>query len=126
MIRGHESVDGYLAVLSVDKRVALEKLRRAIRAIVPDAEECISYQVPAFRHGGRMLVGFGATKTQCAFYLMSAATLAVHRDVTSAYDTSKGTIRFAPDKPLPVTLVRRLVKARLAENASKSAGARRG
>jgi len=113
-----KTIDEYLAGLSVDKRAALEKLRKTIRAAAPKAEECISYQLPAFRLNGRMLVAFGATANHCAFYLMSSSTVEAHEDDLRDYDTSKGTIRFQADKPLPVTLVRKLVKARIAENAA--------
>jgi uncharacterized protein YdhG (YjbR/CyaY superfamily) len=112
------TIDQYLAALSDDKRAALEKLRKIIRAAAPKAEECISYQLAAFRQDG-MLVAFGATANHCAFYLMSSSTLEAHKDEIKDYDISKGTIRFQPDKPLPVALVRKLVKARLAENAAR-------
>ena len=108
------TIDEYLAALSADKRAALEKLRKTIRAAAPKAEECISYQLAAFRQDG-MLVAFGATANHCAFYLMSASTVAAHQDELKDHDTSKGTIRFQADKPLPVALVRKLVKARIAE-----------
>ena len=64
-------------------------------------------------------MGFGATENHCAFYLMSSSTVEAHKDELKNYDTSKGTIRFQPDKPLPATLVRKLVKARIAKNAAK-------
>jgi uncharacterized protein YdhG (YjbR/CyaY superfamily) len=111
-----KTIDEYLARLSDDKRVALQKLRKTIRAAAPRAEECISYQLPAYRLNG-MLVAFGATANHCAFYPMSAATVAAYSDELKDYDTSKGTIRFQPDNPLPAALVRKLVKARIAENA---------
>jgi uncharacterized protein YdhG (YjbR/CyaY superfamily) len=111
------NIDEYLAALSDDKRAALEKLRQTIRAAAPKAEECISYRLPAFRLNGRMLVAFGATAKHCAFYPMSATTVAAYQDELKDYDTSKGTIRFPPEHPLPAGLVRRLVKARLAETA---------
>ena len=110
-----KTIDEYLAALSDDKRAALEKLRKTIRAAAPKAEECISYQIPAYRQNG-MLVGFGATAKHCAFYLMSSSTVEVHKDALKDYDTSKGTIRFQADNPLPAGLVRKLVKARIAEN----------
>ena len=113
-----KTIDEYLAALSEDKRTALEKLRKTIRAAAPKAEECISYQICAFRHNG-MLVGFGATANHCAFYLMSSTTLGAYQDELKGYDTSKGTIRFQADKPLPVALVRKLVKARIAENEGR-------
>jgi uncharacterized protein YdhG (YjbR/CyaY superfamily) len=73
------TIDEYLAALSDDKRRALEKLRKVIRAAAPKAEECISYQLAAFRQD-RMLVAFGATANHCAFYLMSSSTLEAHKD----------------------------------------------
>jgi uncharacterized protein YdhG (YjbR/CyaY superfamily) len=111
-----QTIDEYLAAVPADKRAALEKIRRAILAAAPLAEECISYGLPAFRLAGRMLVGFGAAKQHCALYPWSSTTVAAFPDELQDYDTSIGTIRFPPDKPLPVTLVRKLVKARIAEN----------
>ena len=113
-----KTIDEYLAALSDDKRAALEEMRKIIKAAAPEAEECISYQLPAFRQDG-MLVAFGATANHCAFYLMSSSTLEAHQDELKGYDTSKGTIRFQPDKPLPVALVRKLVQARIAENEGR-------
>ena len=112
------TIDEYLAALSDDQRAALQKLRKTIRAAAPKAEECISYQLAAFRQNG-MLVAFGATANHCAFYLMSSSTVEAHKDELKDYDTSKGTIRFQADKPLPVALVRKLVKARIAENMGR-------
>jgi uncharacterized protein YdhG (YjbR/CyaY superfamily) len=116
------TIDEYLAALSGDKRAALEKLRAAIRAAAPKAEECISYQLAAFRLDGRPLVAMGATANHCAFYLMSSSTVDAHADDLKGYDTSKGTIRFRADKPLPASLVRKLVKARIAENGGGRGG----
>ena len=112
------TVDDYLATLSDDKRAALEKLRNSIRAAAPEAEECISYALPAFRMNG-MLVAFGASANHCAFYPMSASTVEAYKDELRDYDISKGTIRFQPDNALPAALVRKLVKARIAENNRK-------
>jgi uncharacterized protein YdhG (YjbR/CyaY superfamily) len=112
------TIDDYLAALNADKRAVLEKLRDTIRAAAPRAEECISYQLAAFRQDG-MLVAFGATANHCAFYLMSSTVVAAHRKELVNYDTSKGTIRFQADKPLPVALVRKLVRARIAENQGR-------
>jgi uncharacterized protein YdhG (YjbR/CyaY superfamily) len=109
------TIDDYLATVSADQRAALEKLRKTIKTAAPKAEECISYRVPAYRQNG-MLVGFGATTSHCAFYLMSSSTVEAHKSELVSYHTSKGTIRFQPDHPLPAGLVRKLVKARIAEN----------
>ncbi len=106
-----KTFDGFLASLTPEKRTALEKLRKTIRAAVPGAEECISYGIPAFRLGGKFLVGLGAGADHCSFYPGSA--LDEFRDELEGYDTSRGTIRFQPTKPLPATLVRKLVKARI-------------
>jgi len=84
-----KTIDEYLATLSDDKRAALEKLRQTIKGAAPKAEECISYQLPAFRQNG-MLVAFGATANHCAFYLMSASAVEAHKDELKEYDTSKG------------------------------------
>jgi uncharacterized protein YdhG (YjbR/CyaY superfamily) len=113
-----KTIDEYLARLDDDQRRALQRLRKTIKEAAPKAEECISYQLAAFRQDG-MLVAFGATANHCAFYLMSASTVAAHEDDLEGYDTSKGTIRFHPDKPPPAALVRKLVKARLAENKAR-------
>jgi uncharacterized protein YdhG (YjbR/CyaY superfamily) len=106
--------DDYLATISDDKRVALEKLRRTIKGTVPKAEECISYGLPAFRLNGRFLVAYGAAANHCSFYPGSAVQLL--KDELKGYDISKGTIRFPADKPLPADLVRKLVKLRIARN----------
>src|SRR5437667_9391130 len=98
-----KTFDGYLAALSAEKRAALEKLRKAIRAAAPKAQECISYGVPAFRLNGRFLVALGGASTHCSFYPGSA--LRAYEDDLKGYDTSKGTVRFQPNKPLPTALV---------------------
>jgi uncharacterized protein YdhG (YjbR/CyaY superfamily) len=115
------TIDEYLAAVSDDKRAALQRLRRTIRSVVPKAEECISYGLAAFRLNGRPLIAFGAAEHHCALYPMSSATVKTHRDELKGYDTSKGTIRFQADHPLPVVLVRKLVKARIAESRAPRA-----
>jgi uncharacterized protein YdhG (YjbR/CyaY superfamily) len=113
-----QTIDEYLAPLSNDKRAALEKLRRAIKSAAPEVEECISYDIPAFRLRGRLLVSFGAWAKHCSFF-PGAHPVAAHKDELAAYDTDKGTIRFPVDRPLPATLVRKLVRTRIAEYAAK-------
>lgn len=116
--------DEYLAGVEEEKRAALQKLRTTIKSIVPEAEECISYGLAAFRLDGKPLVALGATPNHCAFYLMSGTMVESFRADLEGYDTSKGTVRFSPERPLPVTLVRKLVKARVAENAAVLAKAK--
>ena len=113
-----KTIDEYLEALDGEQRTALASLRQTIKSAARDAEECISYGMPAFRHHG-MLVGFAAASTHCSFFLMNGTTVAEHQDLLKKYDTSKGTIRFPPDKPLPATLVKKLVKLRIAENEAR-------
>lgn len=105
--------DDYLAAVIEDKRNALQKLRKAIKMAAPKAEECISYQLPAFRLNGKFLVAYGAAKNHCAFY--PGSTVKALKDELKGYDTSKGTIRFSANKPLPSVLIRKLVKLRIEE-----------
>ena len=116
-----KSVDEYLAVVPEMARAALEKLRKTIKLATPEATEGISYQIPVFKYKGRLLVGFGAAKNHCAFYVLSASVIPAHQDKLESYDTSAGTIRFPANKPLPATLVKMLVKARIAENEKREA-----
>jgi uncharacterized protein YdhG (YjbR/CyaY superfamily) len=111
------SFDDYLSRLPDDQRAALERLRAVIHAAAPGAEEAINYQIPTFRLNG-MLVGIGARKTHCALYLMSKSTAKQFATELADYDTSTGTVRFTPERPLPASLVKKLVKARIAENAA--------
>ena len=113
----HKTIDEYLdGVKATNQRAALEKLRKTIRATAPTAEECISYGLAAFRLNGRPLVAFGAWAQHCALYPMSAKTVKAFQDLLKNFETTKGTIRFSTDRPLPTALVKKLVKARLAEN----------
>ena len=109
------TIDQYLATVDDEKRQALEKVRKAIKAAAPDAEECISYGLPAFKLHGKAIGGFGASANHCSYYPMSGAIVAEQADLLKAYETSKGTIRFPPDKPLPASLIKKLVRARIAE-----------
>jgi len=113
------TIDEYLARLSEDKRGALQALREVIRAAAPDAEEGISYQMPTFRQNG-MLVGFAAAKNHCSLYAWNGSSIDLFTDELRGYHTSKGTIRFTPEKPLPAALVRRLVEMKVVKNAEKA------
>jgi uncharacterized protein YdhG (YjbR/CyaY superfamily) len=110
-----KDVADYISRMPTDFQPALKKLRALIRASAPKAEEGISYQIPVYKYMG-MLVGFGAAKNHCALYVMSPPLMVIMKKELERYDTATGTIRFTPDKPLPATLVKKIVKARIAEN----------
>ncbi|MBC8030211.1 MAG: DUF1801 domain-containing protein [Pyrinomonadaceae bacterium] len=114
---GPATVDDYMAALPEHARVTLEKIRKAIKAAAPKANEVISYQMPMYKHHG-MLIGFAAFKNHCSIFPGTGA-IERHRDELKAYGTSKGTIRFPIGKPLPAALVKKLVKERVAENEAK-------
>src|SRR5215813_8837690 len=114
--RKSRAIDEYLADVKPDQRATLERLRQAIHAVVPNVEECISYGIPAFRLNGRSLVFFGAWANHCSFYPGSSTMLKKFRSDLKGFRVTKGTIHFTPDNPLPPRLVKKLVKARVAEN----------
>jgi uncharacterized protein YdhG (YjbR/CyaY superfamily) len=110
------TIDEYLARVSDEKRATLEKLRKAIRAAAPEAEECISYDLPAFRLNGKLLVALGTAAKHCAFY-PGSYPIEAHKNDLKAYSTSKGMVRFPANGPIPAALVRKLVKTRIAQHA---------
>jgi uncharacterized protein YdhG (YjbR/CyaY superfamily) len=109
------AIDEYLADVSGPRRVALDQLRARIRAVIPRAEECISYRLPAFRVDGRVVAGFAATAKGCSYYPFSGSTLRTLAADLAGYKQTAGALHFDPTKGLPATLVRKLIKTRLAE-----------
>ena len=112
-------VVGYLETVPPEARATLEKLRKTIKTMLPDAVEVISYAIPTFKLNGRMLVSYAAFKNHCSFF-PGAAPIKAHKDELKSYVTSKGTIRFPTDKPLPAALVKKLVKTRIDENEARA------
>lgn len=115
MTRAPKSIDEYLASVCGPQRSALEALRRTICRVAPGAAECISYGMPAFRVDGVVIAGFAATTKGCSYYPFSGSTLDALAADVAKYRRTKGALHFGPGKSLPVDLVRRLVKARIAE-----------
>ena len=113
-----KTVDDYLARVPPRFRATLQQLRKTIKAAAPGAKEIISYQMPAFRHNG-MLVYYGAFKDHYSLFVASAQVRREFSAELKSFETGKGTLRFTPDRPLPSDLVTRIVKARVAENASR-------
>jgi uncharacterized protein YdhG (YjbR/CyaY superfamily) len=110
-----KNIDEYLLDVTEKQRLALEALRQIIRETAPDAEEVISYGMPAFKYHG-MLVYFAAFKNHCSLFAANATLNADIYPELKAYKTSKGTIQFTPEKPLPVALVQKIVLARMKQN----------
>jgi uncharacterized protein YdhG (YjbR/CyaY superfamily) len=116
-----ETVDEYLGRVPEPARTTLKKVREVIRSVAPpEATEGISYGIPTFKYKG-MLASFAAFSDHCSLFPGAGPTIEF-KDELKNFQTSKGTIRFAPDKPLPTTLLRKLVKARIAENERKKGG----
>jgi uncharacterized protein YdhG (YjbR/CyaY superfamily) len=116
------SVEDYLASIPNDALSALENLRRSIKKVVPEATEVISYQIPTFRYNGRMLVAYSAHKNHCSLHLMSKSLMSVYKEELQSYDTTKASIHFTLEHPLPAALVNKLIKARINENEARSKG----
>ena len=112
-----KTVDEYIASFPKNAQSILEELRQAIRESAPEAEEAISYQMPAFKLNG-ILVWFAAFKNHIGFYPKTSAIEAFKEEL-SDYEASKGTIRFPLDRPIPFDLVKKIVKYRVKENLSK-------
>ena len=117
-------IDAYLADVPEPGRSTLEEVRRRILAVLPDAEQCISYQMPAFRtppagkRKGKVVAGFAAFANHLSYLPHSGETLPAMADELRGYERTKSSLHFAFDEPLPEALIRRLVEARLAEIAA--------
>lgn len=110
-----EEVDDYLHGLEEPKRNTLQSLRRTILEIVPDAEQVISYRVPAFRVAGKTIAGFAAFKNHLSYLPFSGSVIGQLPDELRDYATTKSSVHFPIDQPLPKALVKKLIDVRLAE-----------
>jgi uncharacterized protein YdhG (YjbR/CyaY superfamily) len=112
-----KTIDEYIFAFPKNVQIILEEMRQAISEAAPEAEEAISYGMPAFRHKG-ILVYFAAFKNHIGFYPTSSA-IEAFKEKLSDYETSKGTVRFPINEPIPFDLVKEIVKFRVRENLSK-------
>ena len=108
-------VDAYLADVDEPKRTTLEELRRTILELLPDADETISYGMPAYKVQGKTVAGFAAFKHHLSYLPHSGSVLDKLGDQIASYETTKGSLHFPVDQPLPRDLVRRLLNERLAQ-----------
>lgn len=120
-----KNIEEYLASVRPEQRQLLEQLRQSILSVVPEAEECISYSMPAFRVNGHVVAGFLARQKGCSYYPFSGATLATLRNDLSGHDHTKSAVHFDADRPLKKVLVRKLLKARIAETGEQRKAPRR-
>jgi len=115
-----KTVEEYLAGVPEPQHSTLKKVRAAIQSVLPEgATECISYHIPCVKYNG-MLLGYAAFRDHCSLFGMSGTLLGPMKEDLKKYSTSKGTIRFAVDKPLPATLIKKLVKAAIAEKDARA------
>lgn len=110
-------IDDYLQALDEPKRGTLEALRRTILEIIPDAEQCISYRMPAFRLNGKVIVGFAAFTNHLAYLPHSGSVLSALTEELAGYDQTRGSLHFPIDTPLPKPLVMRLIETRMRQLA---------
>jgi uncharacterized protein YdhG (YjbR/CyaY superfamily) len=115
-----EEVDEYLDRLEEPKRSTLEALRCTILEVVPEADQVLSYRVPAFRVGGKIVAGFAAFTKHLSYLPFSGSVLGPLADQLHGYEMTKSSLHFAVDRPLPDALVRQLIAARLAEARRRS------
>jgi uncharacterized protein YdhG (YjbR/CyaY superfamily) len=109
------SVDAYVASRPAEQRKALERLRRQVSRLVPDAIETISYGMPTFKLGDRALLWYAGWKAHCSIYPLTDSFSASHADALKGYRRTRGSLHFTPENPLPEPLLEELVKARLAD-----------
>ena len=120
-IQTSKEVDAYIASFPKPAQAALEQLRQWIQKLAPEAQEQMSYRIACFKHHG-VLVGFGATENHCSFYACHATILDSFKEELKGFKYSGGTIHFAPEKPIPFSLVKKLVQQRIVQNESLAAG----
>lgn len=113
--RRSPEMEAWLLRVEPVRRTTLRDLRAAIHRLLPEAEECISYRLPAFRVRGSVVAGFSATQKGCSYYPFSGRTLGTLKDDLKGYSQTLGALHFGPDQPIPVALLRKLLKTRIAE-----------
>jgi uncharacterized protein YdhG (YjbR/CyaY superfamily) len=119
-VSGSSAVDAYIAALPADRRASMQQLREIVRAAAPEAEELISYKMPAFRSHGLFLVSYDAYKRHYSLFPSTDPVIEACGDAIRPYQKGRGTISFPASEPLPADLVRKIIKARVAEIAARA------
>jgi len=114
------SVDEYMSSLPKDVRSMMEEIRKTVKTLAPDAVELLSYNMPAFKYQGRILLYYMAHRVHIGFYPADAKAIVAFKDELAKYNTSKGTVQFPLDKKLPLGLIRKIVKYRVKTNLEKA------
>ena len=114
-----EGVNKYISNLPIEQQIALERVRQIIKNTVPEAQEYLSYKMPAYHFHG-MIGGFAAFKNHCSFFPWDSKTIDVFKDELTDFKTSAGTIQFTPDKPIPKELLQQILRYRVAGNLEKN------
>ena len=118
-------IDIYLSKQPKEIQLALDRVRQTILAVLPDAEQTFNYAMPMIRYQGKMLVGFAAYKNHCSLFPCSGSTVLFFKDELKKFETTKGSIHFTTDKPLPLALIKKITKYRIAENEMKALAKKR-
>ncbi len=113
-----EGVNKYISNLPIEQQIALERVRQIIKNTVPEAQEYLSYKMPAYHFHG-MIGGFAAFKNHCSFFPWDSKTIDVFKDELTGFKTSAGTIQFTPEKPLSEELLQKILRYRVASNLEK-------
>ncbi len=118
-------IDIYLSKQSKEIQLALDRVRQTVMAVVPDAEQTINYGMPMIRYQGKMLVGFDTFKNHCSLFPCSGSVVSFFEEALKNFETTKGSIHFTIEKPLPLALIKKITKYRIQENEIKALAKKR-
>jgi uncharacterized protein YdhG (YjbR/CyaY superfamily) len=118
-------IDTYFSKQPKEIQLALDRVRQTVMAVVPDAEQKINYSMPMIRYQGKMLVGFAAYKNHCSFFPCSGSAVSFFEEELKNFETTKGSIHFTIEKPLPLALIKKITKYRIQEKEMKALAKKR-
>jgi uncharacterized protein YdhG (YjbR/CyaY superfamily) len=118
-------IDIYLSKQPKEIQLALDRVRQTVMAVVPDAEQTINYGMPMIRYQGKMLIGFDVFKNHCSLFPCSGSAVSYFEEELKKFETTKGSIHFTINKPLPLALIKKITKYRIQENELKALAKKR-